>query len=36
MVEIIDEGKVKDAVDAISLEKLDIIQDQMKKYICQV
>ena len=36
MVERIDEGKIKGAIDAISLKKLGKIEEQMKTCICQV
>ena len=36
MIERIDEGKIKGAIDAISLEKLGKIEEQMKTCICQV
>ena len=32
----IDEGKIKDAIDAISLENIDKITEKMKTSICQV
>ena len=36
MEERIDEGKIKGAIDAISLEKIEMITEQMKTCICQV
>ena len=36
MEERIEEGKIKGAIDAISLEKIGVIQDQMKTCICKV
>ena len=36
MKEIINEGKIKGAIDAISLEKAEKIVEQMKICICMV
>ena len=36
MVERFEEGLIKGAIGAISLQKAEIIIDQMKKYICKV
>ena len=36
MEDRIEEGKIKGAIDSISLEKIEVIQEQMKSCICKV